>query len=732
MTNETTLKLHSKKSVAAQLFWLSFVGLFLELVVIRWLGSEIRAFSIYKNFPLIACYVGLGFGFMRDSESNGRKFHLFTYFPFLLLLFVGLVATCDWTGLTWVMAPGMRSQISFSWWDTTHPPAMALSDVNSYMAISLVVFFFFITLIAVTFAAIGEKLGKLFNEFKSLDAYAIDLIGSTLGILTFAFLSFFCTPPSLWIALAGIPAAWVIFKDDHSKKIPAIIALALAAVIPLVVPSRGVVGADEFNSQARTMWSPYHRFEVSPIFLDKNKSEQIGQNITVNKAFFQEPLNLSQDFIDKSSRKEFLEEFAFNQYNLPYELIKPKRVLVLGSGTGNDVAAALRHGVEHVDAVEIDPLMAKLGHEVHPEKAYNDPRVTVIVNDGRAFLRQNPDKKYDLVLTGLLDSHTVAGNSLSVRLDDYVYTADGLRDALNHVAPGGLLSISYSAMEDYLSKRIAANLRIATGDKIKPVIFKKRETSVWHLMAPVTPEQKAKIDALASKGFADYSNMDTEGVRPSTDDWPFLYLNPTAFDPLYLGVNVLVLALAWLACGKRVRANANAARWQLFFLGSGFLLLELSIIDRLALVFGTTWLVNSICILSVLVAIILSNMAIIKKPDLYKPKVLYAGLIVTLITTYFTPLERFTSIGMIVGGTIAAIFSAIPIFFAGLIFSGSFNKEKTPSVGLAFNMLGAVIGGLLEYVATYTGIRSLMLIAIVIYGISFLCMLKIGDSKVET
>lgn len=300
------------------------------------------------------------------------------------------------------------------------------------------------------------------------------------------------------------------------------------------------------------------------------------------------------------------------------------------------------------------------------------------------------------------------------------------------MAPGGLLSISYSAMEDYLSKRIAANLRIATGDKIKPVIFKKRETSVWHLMAPVTPEQKAKIDALASKGFADYSDMDTEGVRPSTDDWPFLYLNPTAFDPLYLGVNVLVLALAWLACGKRVRANANAARWQLFFLGSGFLLLELSIIDRLALVFGTTWLVNSICILSVLVAIILSNMAIIKKPDLYKPKVLYAGLILTLITTYFTPLERFTSIGMIVGGTIAAIFSAIPIFFAGLIFSGSFNKEKTPSVGLAFNMLGAVIGGLLEYIATYTGIRSLMLIAIVIYGISFLCMLKIGDSKVET
>ncbi|QQR57689.1 MAG: hypothetical protein IPG59_22400 [Candidatus Melainabacteria bacterium] len=82
MTDETTLKLHSQKSIALQLFWLSFVGLFLELVVIRWLGSEVRAFSIYKNFPLIACYVGLGFGFMRDSEASNRKFSLFTYFPF--------------------------------------------------------------------------------------------------------------------------------------------------------------------------------------------------------------------------------------------------------------------------------------------------------------------------------------------------------------------------------------------------------------------------------------------------------------------------------------------------------------------------------------------------------------------------------------------------------------------------------------------------------------------------
>ncbi len=730
-TNETTLKLQSKTSLAIQLFWLSFVGLFLELVVIRWLGSEIRAFSIYKNFPLIACYVGLGFGFMRDAAAGENKKKLFCLFPYLLLLFVALMATCDWTGLTWVMAPGMRSQISFSWWDTTHPPDMAMKDLTGYMTISIIAFFFFIALIATTFAAIGEKLGNIFNEFKPLDAYSINLAGSTAGIITFSLLSFFCTPPSLWLLLAGIPSCWIIWKDQFSKKIPAILALVACVIIPLAVPSRGVVGADKFSADAKTLWSPYHRFEVSDIYLDADKKELIGHNITVNKAFFQEPLNLSYDFINKSSRAEFLKEFAYNQYEMPYDLIKPNRVLVLGSGTGNDVAAALRHGAAHVDAVEIDPLMAKLGHEVHPEKAYDDSRVRVIVNDARAFLRQNPDEKYDLVLTGLLDSHTVVGNSLSVRLDDYVYTAEGLRDALAHVAPGGLLSISYSAMEDYLSKRIAANLRIAAGKDVEPVIIKKQGTSIWHMFVPVNAEQRAKLDALKNLKFENFSKMDTTGVRPSTDDWPYLYLNPNVFDPLYLGVNACVLLLAWLACGKLVRSNTKASRWQLFFLGAGFLLLELSIIDRLALVFGTTWLVNSICILAVLVAIILANIIVIDSPGVFKPKILYSGLIISLVATYFTPLESFTSVGLYLGGTLAAMFSAIPIFFAGLIFSGSFAREKTPSVGLAFNMLGAVLGGLLEYAATYTGIRSLLLISIVIYGISLICLLKSGDEKVE-
>src|SRR2546427_12123699 len=45
--------------------------------------------------------------------------------------------------------------------------------------------------------------------------------------------------------------------------------------------------------------------------------------------------------------------------------------------TGNDVASALRHGAEHVDAVEIDPIIYKIGVQYHPESPYSSPRGTV-------------------------------------------------------------------------------------------------------------------------------------------------------------------------------------------------------------------------------------------------------------------------------------------------------------------------------------------------------------------
>lgn len=706
------------------LLWLSAVALFFELVAIRWLASEIRAFTIFKKFPLIACYVGLGYGYMKEGGNS-----LFKLFPFLLLIFVAIVATSDMTGLTYILVPGLRVGVHSGWFDQTHPPAHVGENLYLYTALSLAVFFGLFVLVAASMAALGQQLGKLFNSGPALQSYLINLIGSALGIAVFSLLSFCGTSPLIWVTVCCLAALWSFRKHKVGM-------FALISVIALtaVIPARSVfdLGPDV---KPRILWSPYHRVDVAPYY-DKSGPErkQMGSHVSVNKGYFQQALNLSPDFLatmPEAERKR-IEEFRFDQYELPYFFLKPKRVLIMGSGTGNDVASALKNGAEYIDAVEIDPKMIELGRELHPEHPYDSPKVHVYVNDARAFLRQHPDSKYDLVMTGFLDSHTVAGNSLSVRLDDYVYTVDGMKDALAHVSPGGVYSITYCASDvaKFLSQRLAKNMRLAIADSGKPLILRKESGGIWHLFAPVTDAMRAKVPELvALSGFTDSTEIDAGDVRASTDDWPFLYLSSMAVDPLYLAINCCILLLAWIACGRSIRRNSLARRWHLFFLGAAFLLLELAIIDRLALVFGTTWFVNSVCIFAVLAAIILSNIVVIRRPNLMSMSVMYGGLLCSLIAVYLTPLQSLTVLGMWLGGSIAAALSTIPIFFAGLIFSTSFKNEDKPSVGLAFNILGAVVGGLLEYAATYTGIRSLLLIAFMLYAISLLLVRSQGTGK---
>lgn len=118
------------------------------------------------------------------------------------------------------------------------------------------------------------------------------------------------------------------------------------------------------------------------------------------------------------------------------QLPQRERVLVVGAGTGNDVAAALRAGATEVVAVDIDPAIVAMGRAHHPEQPYSDPRVRVVVDDARRAFRTLPKAHFDGVIFGLLDSHTQLGMS-SVRLDNYVFTLESLGEARQLLRPGG-------------------------------------------------------------------------------------------------------------------------------------------------------------------------------------------------------------------------------------------------------------------------------------------------------
>jgi len=175
-------------------------------------------------------------------------------------------------------------------------------------------------------------------------------------------------------------------------------------------------------------------------------------------------------------------------------------------------------------------------------------------------------------------------------------------------------------------------------------------------------------------------------------------------------VILLGLALYWQI------PEARGSTPSLFFLsmGAGFLLLETQAISRLALYFGTTWLVNAIAIGALLATLLLANVVIELKPELWRRSWTVIGLLASLLIVYFIPFRSISGSTRYVGSIVALTF-AIPVFFAGLLFAEEFRITDSPSSALAANMLGAVCGGLLENLSLVVGMRALLPITIGLY-----------------
>ena len=130
-------------------------------------------------------------------------------------------------------------------------------------------------------------------------------------------------------------------------------------------------------------------------------------------------------------------------------------VLIIGAGSGNDVAAALANGVKHVDAVEIDPVINDIGRLKHPNKPYSDPRVSIHLTDGRGFLRQSR-VKYDMIVYALVDSLALHSSYSSVRLESYLFTQQAIRDVKAHLKPDGVFVMYNAYRHGWLVGRLAA------------------------------------------------------------------------------------------------------------------------------------------------------------------------------------------------------------------------------------------------------------------------------------
>lgn len=708
-----------------RLFWTSVLLLFLELLIIRWLSAELRIFAYFHNLVLIICFLGIGLGCSRSERTSSFLTSLLILATLVFLVYcpvdLGFLSLRNITGYL----GNLRDFII--WYQPTAPGARKVWEV----LLGVVMLGLLTVGIVYLFVPFGQLLGQLLAESdRPIRAYTVNILGSLAGILLFTFLSFLSTPPLVWFAVYFALVA-VVLVTEKEKRLAVPTGVVMAVIVGLLL-SRTSIGKK--LSEGKEIWSPYQKLEVVPMDarVDSNVI-RLGYVINVNSVPYQQAVNLSYEFVRANPQVYGFEDPAllkFDHYNLPYLFgERLDEVLIVGAGAGNDAAGALRNGAQHVDVVEIDPVIITMGKRLHPEDPYQSERVTLINDDARSFFHR-AKKKYDLIVFGLLDSHTLSSNLSNVRLDNYVYTVQSIEEARNLLKPDGILILIFDVSDRFIGQSLFEIMMRVFGEP--PLCFRlKYGIRGWGGNVFVAGDEATIASAMAKHPFLQtlldrsYEKGETATALP-TDDWPYLYLSGRRIPSLYY----IIFGLLMLVSAGLVRRNFRGLRridWHFFFLGAGFLLLEVQNVSKLALLFGSTWVVNSIIISAIFVMILLANYYVstvrIRSHTPY-----YAGLWASLAFLYFFPLGELAGLAPLAKAAISGSMLALPIFFSGIIFAHSFRRSSELNVVFASNLIGAMLGGVLECASFVVGIKALLLLALLLYVLSYLTLGKRSES----
>lgn len=672
-----------------ELFVLSFTALFLELTMIRWVPSVVHLVAYYANLMLLSSFLGLGLG----ALARQARWRAFPWFPALLVGNLAVLLLCRGATAGFNSATEARFYASEGTW------------LNP--ALLLLVF----AVNALLFVPLGQRMGELFEALPRLTAYTWDLVGSLCGTLGFGWFSLHLFSPVL-----GLAVVMGLFLSISPVRRWLVVVPCFALTLALMFLTR----------DKAAIWSPYYHITISPI-------EDPGLNLSapppdlrtmrdppvyvVNVNHFGYHMNGALDparYTPGTPRAEHVRRLA-DQYQLPYELSAGReRVLVLGSGGGSDVQAALAAGVRQVDAVEIDPVVVGLSQRFNAGAPYADPRVAVQVDDARSFVSRARPHSYDLVVFGYLDSQALFSSMSNVRLDGYIYTVESIRTSFGLLNERGLLSLSFATPTTWLSTKLYRMVAEATGRT--PTLYRSK---LGGIVLCVSKDPDRQLPPTFAH-FKQAVLTDLAAIDPPTDDWPYLYLQRKTIPADYLfaiGGMLLFSIVSTSALGGAAAVRGNGV---FFFLGLGFLLLETKSISDCTLYFGATWLVTLIVVAGVLLMVLGANLlaARIKSFSFQ----MYVPLLAALVLLFLVP--RDAVLGLFFGLRLlwALLVVPLPIFFAGLIFSVKFRETVSPAAAFGANLIGAMCGGFCEYLGMAIGNHWLSVIVLAAYLASMLAL----------
>ena len=754
----------SRFSDPFELILISFLILFLELACIRWFPAHVLYLTFFTNVVLLASFLGMSVGCL--AAGRQRNYLALTLLLFVIALAAHAVEISSGSFMNFVDVGHQASPQQVYFGTEYHS-----QDLSRFaIPVEILCGFFFI-IIALGFVGPGQELGRALKRWPNrLQAYTLNIVGSIVGIVLFAACSWLELSSFWWFLVVTIGLSYFYFVSPRHRFRRAFIWGPLTAALLVLVVWLAAFTPRSLNFQdgheAQQLWSPYYRIDF----------KQADLSLSVNLIYHQQMV----------SRNE-----KFPAYALPHLLNRDAGrppfadVLIIGAGSGNDVSRALQWEAKHIDAVEIDPAIYRLGRAFHPDSPYRDPRVQIHLDDGRNFLRST-EQKYDLIVYALVDSLVLHSGYSNIRLESFLFTRQTYADVRRHLKPNGTFVIYNYFRQGWLAARLqqgldevfgAGNSLVLTLPYRKVIEPRKQRSETLRSFRRATGIYETRLPSTLTTGCATTSHWarSANGFQPdlaaiqtapsnwqdfglasvsppagalrtATDDWPFLYLREPMIPTLSLrgmlimgGLGLLLIFLFQpreknlaerAECDSRISGVGSALNVQLFFLGAGFMLVETKAVVTMALLFGSTWVVNSVVFLAVLVMILLANLLTLRfRPTRLWPY--YAGLLITLGLSAIVPLDFFLGMNrsLQVLGSCLLVFA--PILFAGVIFAISFKRSAVPDRAFGLNISGSMLSGLAEYTSILLGFQYVALVAILFYALSAIGWRQADDPAID-
>ena len=325
----------------------------------------------------------------------------------------------------------------------------------------------------------------------------------------------------------------------------------------------------------------------------------------------------------------------------------------------------------------------------------------------------------------------------NARLDHYVYTRESLLRVKSLLKPRGIVTLSFEARKPHISGRVRKLLKQVFEQT--PMVFRiphselgwggvmfvAGDLNVVNQQLESLPELKKAIGYWQSTLPVTFDN----DVPITTDDWPYLYLAKPTIPPLYLLLAALMFLLVIiLQKSLDIQEGLDPRQWSrfhwhFFFLGAAFLLLEVQNISKATVALGSTWWVNGVIISGVLGMILVANAISAWRPRLPLTPV-FVLLFGSVVGLYFVDLAWFGSMSFALKAIVVGTVTTVPMLFSGIIFIRSFEQCEGKDLALGANLLGALAGAILQSVSFLTGVKLLLVLVFLFYGLALLTLPK--------